>query len=145
MKENNKIRVEKISFLDKDKMEEAKKIRIEVFVKEQNVDFEADWDEKQSENYLVYYNDMVVGTMRWREVGRAVKIERVCVKKDFREKGIASVMIKKAIEDIRQKTNKPIILHSQLLAISLYERFGFRKQGKLFYEQNIAHYTMKKD
>lgn len=145
MKENNKIRVEKISFLDKDKMEEAKKIRIEVFVKEQNVDFEADWDEKQSENYLVYYNDMVVGTMRWREVGRAVKIERVSVKKDFREKGIASVMIKKAIEDIRQKTNKPIILHSQLLAISLYERFGFRKQGKLFYEQNIAHYTMKKD
>ena len=145
MKENNKIRVEKISFLEKGKMEEAKKIRIEVFVKEQNVDFEADWDEKQSENYLVYYNDMVVGTMRWREVGRAVKIERVSVKKDFREKGIASVMIKKAIEDIRQKTNKHIILHSQLLAISLYERFGFRKQGKLFYEQNIAHYTMKKD
>jgi predicted GNAT family N-acyltransferase len=145
MKENNKIRVEKISLFDKEKMEEAKKIRIEVFVKEQNVDFEADWDEKQSENYLVYYNDMVVGTMRWREVGRAVKIERVSVIKDFRGKGIASVMIRKAIEDIRQKTNKPIILHSQLLAIPLYERFGFRKQGKLFYEQNIAHYTMKKD
>src|SRR5574344_3151846 len=100
MKNKSEIKVERISLLDINKMEEAKKIRIDVFVKEQNVDFEADWDEKQSENYLVYYDDMAVGTMRWREVGRVVKIERVSVIKDFRGKGIASVMIKKAIEDI---------------------------------------------
>lgn len=144
MKNKSEIKVERISLLDINKMEEAKKIRIDVFVKEQNVDFEADWDEKESENYLVYYKNKVVGTMRWREVGRVIKIERVSVKKEFREKGIAKVMLKQALEDIREFTDKPIILHSQLLAIPLYERLGFKKQGKLFYEQNIAHYTMKK-
>lgn len=35
-----------------------------------------------------------------------------------------------------------ILLHSQLSALGLYESLGFKKQGKMFVEQNIKHYTM---
>ncbi|MCH3924434.1 MAG: GNAT family N-acetyltransferase [Bacteroidales bacterium] len=145
MKEDDEILIEHISMNDKQKMMQAKEIRIDVFVKEQDVDIDADWDDKQSENYLAYYNNKVVGTIRWREIGRCVKMERLSVEKKYRGKGIASMMIDNVLLDIRQKTQKKIILHAQLLAMPLYERKGFKKKGKLFYEQNIAHYSMFKD
>lgn len=123
-------------------MEIAKYIRCEVFVKEQNVPFEEDWDEEESENYLIYDNDKPVGTMRWRDLGEKIKIERVAVLAEFRGKGIANLLLKQVIEEIKSQTDKPITLNSQLLAIPLYERLGFRQYGELFYEADIPHYAM---
>lgn len=124
-------------------MEMAKYIRCEVFVKEQNVPFEEDWDEEESENYLIYDENKPVGTMRWRDIGDKIKIERVAVLAECRGKGIATVMLKEVIGEIKSKTEKPITLHSQLLAIPLYERLGFKQYGELFYEANIPHYAME--
>ena len=124
-------------------MEIAKYIRCEVFVKEQNVPFEEDWDKAESENYLIYDNDKPVGTMRWRDIGDKIKIERVAVLEECRGKGIASFLLKEVMKEIKSKTLKPITLHSQLLAIPLYERLGFKQYGDLFYEANIPHYAMK--
>ena len=124
-------------------MEIAKSIRCEVFVKGQNVPFEEDWDEAESENYLIYDNEKPVGTMRWRNLGKKIKLERVAVLAECRGKGIATVMLKEVIEKIKSKTDKPITLHSQLLAIPLYERLGFKQYGELFYEADIPHYAMK--
>ena len=124
-------------------MEMAKYIRCEVFVKEQNVPFEEDWDEEESENYLIYDENKPVGTMRWRDIGDKIKIERVAVLAECRGKGIATVMLKEVIGEIKSKTEKPITLHSQLLAIPLYERLGFKQYGELFYEAEIPHYAMK--
>ena len=123
-------------------MEIAKYIRCEVFVKEQNVPFEEDWDEEESENYLIYDNDKPVGTMRWRDLGEKIKIERVAVLAEFRGKGIANLWLKQVIEEIKSQTDKPITLNSQLLAIPLYERLGFKQYGELFYEADIPHYAM---
>lgn len=124
-------------------MEIAKYIRCEVFVKEQNVPFEEDWDEEESENYLIYDEDKPVGTMRWRDIGDKIKIERVAVLTECRGKGIATILLKEVIEEIKFQTDKPITLHSQLLAIPLYERLGFKQYGELFYEANIPHYAME--
>lgn len=123
-------------------MEIAKYIRCEVFVKEQNVPFEEDWDEEESENYLIYDNNKPVGTMRWRDIGDKIKIERVAVLEECRGKGIATILLKQVIEEIKSKTNKPITLHSQLLAIPLYKRLGFKQYGDLFYEADIPHFAM---
>ena len=123
-------------------MEIAKYIRCEVFVKEQNVPFEEDWDEEESENYLIYDNNKPVGTMRWRDIGDKIKIERVAVLSECRGKGIASLLLKHVIEEIKSQTDKPITFNSQLLAIPLYERLGFKQYGELFYEADIPHYAM---
>lgn len=127
---------------DNSLMEIAKYIRCEVFVKEQNVPFEEDWDEEESENYLIYDNNKPVGTMRWRDIGDKIKIERVAVLSECRGKGIASLLLKHVIEEIKSQTDKPITLNSQLLAIPLYERLGFKQYGELFYEADIPHYAM---
>lgn len=123
----------------------VKQLRIEVFVKGQNVSASGDWDNKPSENYLVYLDLKPVGTMRWRLIEQGVKIERVSVLQEYRGRGLASKMLLIAIRDIRQRTTAPIYLHSQLKAIPLYERFGFETYGDLFLEEGIEHYSMRRD
>ncbi|MFA6201335.1 MAG: GNAT family N-acetyltransferase [Bacteroidales bacterium] len=137
------MKVIRIENKDNALMEIAKYIRCEVFVKEQNVPFEEDWDEEESENYLIYEEDKPVGTMRWRDLGEKIKLERVAVLPECRGKGIATFLLKEVMEEIKSKTDKPITLHSQLLAIPLYERLGFKQYGELFYEAEIPHYAMK--
>lgn len=136
--------IKKTDFHDAKAMEEAKRIRIEVFVKEQNVPFEEDWDGLESENYLAFCDSEAVGTMRWRETENKIKIEKVCVLKPYRGRKIAEHMLEKALEDIRKSyPGKEVFLHSQLAALSLYKRLGFKQYGELFYEAEIPHYAMR--
>lgn len=132
-----------IDFNNQILLEEAKKIRIKVFVQEQNVPFEEDWDEEKSENYLIYKDNIPVGTMRWRELENKIKIERVAVLLEYRNKGIGAKLVEEVIKEIKLCSNKPIILHSQILALPLYRRLGFVQYGDIFYEANIPHYAMK--
>lgn len=138
------MKIEHIDFFNIDKMEIAKQIRYKVFVIEQNVPFEEDWDEEYSENYLLYDdNGLAIGTMRWRDLGEKVKLERVSVLKEYRNRGFGEILIREVIKEIKAKTTKPIYLHSQLKAMPLYERIGFKQYGELFYEADIPHYAMK--
>ncbi|MBQ9255137.1 MAG: GNAT family N-acetyltransferase [Bacteroidales bacterium] len=134
----------------------AKNIRYEVFCKEQFVSPEADWDNKDSFNYLAYYDNVPVGTMRWREVGKVIKLERLCVLKDYRNKHIARNILIKVLDDIEKYLNDrnkqqdkttvtKLLLHAQLPVIPLYESLGFVKQGKIFLEEGIKHFTMIKE
>lgn len=138
------MRVKHINAANQEEMDIAKHIRVEVFVKEQNVPFEEDWDEEESENYLIYDNNNIpVGTMRYRDLGEKIKLERVAVLKEHRNKGYGEKLVREVIEEIKQQTPKPITLNSQLPAIPLYQRIGFQQYGDLFYEADIPHYAMK--
>ncbi len=138
------MKVEHVKTTDKEKMAIVKEIRMQVFVLEQNVPYEEDWDEEESENYIAYNDqDIPVGTMRWRDLGDVIKIERVSVLKEYRNKGYGEKLMNCALDDLKLITTKPIILHSQLLAIPLYERLSFEKYGEIFYEAEIPHYAMK--
>lgn len=138
------MRVKHINAANQEEMDIAKHIRVEVFVKEQNVPFEEDWDGEESENYLIYDNNNIpVGTMRYRDLGEKIKLERVAVLKEHRNKGYGEKLVREVIKEIKQQTPKPITLNSQLPAIPLYERIGFQQYGDLFYEADIPHYAMK--
>src|SRR5574344_1954665 len=129
------IKVVRVDINDTELMSIVKQLRIEVFVKGQNVSLEGDWDNKPSENYLVYLDYRPVGTMRWRLTAEGVKIERVSVLEEYRGKGLATLMLGQAIQDITHTTTQPIYLHSQLKAIPLYERLGFKVYGDMFFEE----------
>ena len=138
------MKVVHIEFKDQNQMDKAKQIRVKVFVQEQNVPFEEDWDEEFSENYLILNDEeQAIGTMRWRDLGEKIKLERVAVLEEYRNNGYGEMLVREVIKDIKSKTNKPITLHSQLKAIPLYERIGFKQYGELFYEADIPHYAMQ--
>jgi predicted GNAT family N-acyltransferase len=122
---------------------QAHQIRELVFVEEQGVDPELEYDEFEDEamHYLLYAEGVPVSTARWRISGEGIKLERFATLRDYRNRGLGSILLKKLMEDIIPLGEK-IYLHSQLKAIPFYNRHGFVKSGKQFSEADIEHYKM---
>lgn len=133
-----KFRHEDIEFTAK-----SGEIRRKVFVEEQGVDPELEYDEHESSCtfYLLNYNGNPVGTGRWRFTENGIKLERFSILPEFRNRGLGAELIKAVLIDVLPE-NRKIYLHSQLRAVNLYERFGFVKEGELFIEAGIEHYQM---
>ena len=138
------IRVERFKVGEKPELaEKAFAIRREVFVVEQHVDPDLEYDEHEegANHYLLYLDDVPVATARWRETAKGIKLERFATLKEHRHKGIGYNILDQVMKDILP-LKKPIYLHSQVKAIRFYERNGFVKEGNMFIEANIQHYTM---
>lgn len=123
-------------------------IRQEVFVVEQEVEPEEEFDEFEdtSVHFLAYGADgEPAGTARWRFTSGGVKLERFAVRKDYRGQGIGGALVQAVLDDINatpEAAGKRKYMHAQLPAIPLYARFGFEKEGEMFEECNIMHFTM---
>ncbi|UCS93762.1 GNAT family N-acetyltransferase [Echinicola marina] len=141
------IKVKKVQ--NKVDLEQVFKIREEVFVEEQKVDREEEYDEfeETSTHFLASLEGHAVGTARWRFTEKGVKLERFAVLKAARGKGIGQALVAAVLRDIQgnsQAKDKLLYLHGQLGAVPLYEKFGFRKVGDIFTECDIQHYKMEK-
>jgi len=144
---SGKIQVKKIT--QQAELKIAHDIRYEVFVIGQNVPAEEEIDKYESEcvHFLASYSKVPCGAARWRQTSEGFKLERFAVLEKFRRKGVGSELVKAVLEDIEsqsQNTGQQLYLHSQLSAIPLYEKFGFKIEGDIFLECDIEHYTMKK-
>jgi predicted GNAT family N-acyltransferase len=130
-------------FSDKDRAEKAFSIREKVFVQEQKVDQREEYDshEEESQHYLIYDDEIPVGTARWRNTDKGIKLERFAVLPEHRKKGVGISLVRKVLDDVLI-FNKPVYLNSQVSAMNLYKRAGFKEEGDLFYEANIPHYKM---
>jgi len=138
--------IEIVSFNTNDRPDlavEANVIRQQVFVEEQNVEPSLEYDEYESEavHYLLYVEDKAVATARWRETSRGIKLERFATLTTHRNKGLGAILLRDIMDDILP-LGKEIYLHSQLLAIPFYARFGFEKIGQQFTEADIEHFEM---
>ncbi|MEI6815490.1 MAG: GNAT family N-acetyltransferase [Bacteroidota bacterium] len=118
-------------------------IRRKVFVEEQGVAREEEFDqfEDESQHFLVMFGYSKAGTARWRTTGDGIKLERFAVLPKHRNSGVGSALVKAVLFDVMDK-GKKIYLHAQLRAIPLYERNGFVKEGNMFSECNIDHFKM---
>src|SRR5690606_41925266 len=81
--------------------EKARNIRDKVFVQEQNVAEEDEFDEFEnvSLHSLLYVGDKAIGTARWRHIGNKVKLERLAVFREYRGKGFGDFQIKAVLND----------------------------------------------
>lgn len=131
-------------------LQKALHLREEVFVREQNVPKEDEYDEfdKIATHFLAADDaGNALGTARWRKTEKGTKLERFAVRKDWRGKGVGSMLLESVLEDIIYSGNSEgafLYLHAQVSALSLYEKFGFKKEGDIFEECGIKHYKMVK-
>lgn len=140
---DNLILVEQFMYTDRERFEAARRIRHEVFVMGQQVPEELEYEyEEESVHYLVKVDGVPVGTARWRETPKGIKLERFAVLASARGKGTGTVMLEKVMADVLP-LNKRVYLHAQVTAVSYYLRAGFVVAGDLFYEAGIAHYMME--
>ena len=142
-KKNIRIQIVK----DKVGLRRALEIRRQVFVLEQGVplDIERDGEEQRCTHFLVYSEDIVVGTGRLRPYQNAtVKIERMAVLPSWRNRGIGRDLLEHMLSHATAAGYRTAILHAQTPAMRFYQRAGFRQEGDVFYEADLPHVKMKR-
>jgi YbgC/YbaW family acyl-CoA thioester hydrolase len=129
-----------------DLREPARRIRTEVFIDEQRVPLEMEWDDAdESCLHAVVFNRIgqAVGTGRLlpSQDGTA-KIGRVAVNKVLRGSGIGQRLMTALMDAARQRGDKEIVLHAQRTAEAFYRGLGFTARGDEFEEAGIPHIEM---
>jgi len=125
----------------------ARKIREEVFQKEQGVGVDLDFDGKDEicDQLIALCDGQPAGTARIRYLNEnTAKLERMAVLLSKRKNGIGKAIVEFAIEYSRKKGTIVVELHSQVHAQKFYEKFGFEPIGELFDDgTGILHRKMK--
>lgn len=140
-----KIAYKKISSLSE--FIEAIRIRVDVFIIEQKCrpGWEPDNEDKVADHYVAILNDEIVATARVREINKKeYKIERMAVKKVFRNKGIGKGLVNYVVNEIVKNNHGKIWLQAQVQAQQFYEKCGFRAISEKYdlYNLNIPHVDM---
>ena len=124
-------------------MQFSNEIRRIVFIEEQQVDPEIEYEfEEEGHYYLLYYQKQPIATARWRATEKGIKLERFAMLKEFRNRGLGTVLLKEILKDVIP-SGRVIYLHSQVVAANYYRRVGFIESGLHFFEADIEHVLMK--
>lgn len=136
----NKILIKTVGF--NNHIDEIKKIRTTVFIEEQKVPEELEWDEYDdtSTHFLAYYNDIPVGTARLLKDGH---IGRMAILKDYRNRNIGKNMLKYILNIAKTKLLTKIELSAQEHAIEFYNKQGFVVISERYLDAGIPHYDMQ--
>lgn len=124
--------------------EVIKSVRMPVFVQEQQVPYEIDFDSNDANavHWLAFSDDNVpIGTARLLEDGH---FGRMAVIKMYRNQGIGRSIIQTAMDYASSVGMESVYLNSQLQARTFYEGLGFKEYGDVFLEANIEHVSMSK-
>ena len=141
--------IKKFNDLTVNEMYEIAKSRFEVFVCEQKIVEEQDFDDKDKvcHHIMLKENESVVAYCRIVPKGIGydyISVGRVLVLSSHRRKGIAQEMMKVALEFIKNNLDeKTVVLSAQLYAKGLYESVGFKVISDVYDEVNIPHVKMK--
>jgi predicted GNAT family N-acyltransferase len=136
--------------MNEEELKIAFAIRKDIFVKEQGVPLEDEFDQYDKLNgdcqhILVHYNKQPVGTGRIRFVNGVGKLERICILESFRKFGLGKNIIK-ALEEIAEEQGaSQVKLHGQTHAEGFYKKLGYRTSSDIFMEDGIPHILMLKD
>lgn len=120
----------------------AQSLRVEVFVVEQGVPIELEWDEADEvSTHAVAYDEagQVIATGRLLPDGH---IGRMAVRKSARGKGIGSEVLAALLEEAKRRRFQELVLHAQSHAIDFYLKHGFQIDGDEFPEAGIPHRRM---
>jgi len=119
-----------------------KDIRERVFIQEQQVPVELEWDNLDHDaRHLIAIaaSGEVVGTARMLANGH---IGRMAILKKWRHQGAGSLLLQRMLAIAKDKAMKRVFLHAQCSAVEFYLRFGFRTEGDEFIDAGIPHRTM---
>lgn len=125
---------------------QALRLRVEVFVVEQEVPAELELDEQDrtATHLVALRGERVVGTLRILDGGNVAWIGRVAVCAALRGRGIGSRLMQHAAALARARGFAEIVLHAQVSVRDFYRRLGYEAEGDVFDEAGIPHVTMRK-
>lgn len=135
-----------ISYDSKD-FDIVKKIRNDVFEKEQGAIAEQEFDSFDSDPKtlfaLVEENGTPVATGRIAFMQKGVKIGRIAVVRTARGGGYGAFLVKSLCRKCKEQNIHTVYVDSQLHAVGFYEKLGFRPTGEnTVIDRGIEHLPM---
>jgi len=123
---------------------DASSIRQAVFVHEQSVPLELEYDDADavSLHAVAYDTDGTpLGTGRLLPDGH---IGRMAVHRHGRGRGVGGAILDALIDEARRRGHDRLLLHAQTRARAFYETRGFEAEGDEFMEAGILHVLMSR-
>jgi YbgC/YbaW family acyl-CoA thioester hydrolase len=124
-------------------------VREAVFVQEQEVPAELEWDADDATALHALARNRVglaLGTGRLVELSPGVgKIGRMAVRADMRGAGVGRAVLDTLVTAARQRGLREVVLHAQLTAAGFYRAAGFSPRDGVFEEVGIPHQEMVLD
>ena len=126
----------------------AQQVRTEVFVQEQRIPADMEWDEADAtavHALAVNHLGQAVATGRLLQHAPGVaKIGRMAVIRVLRESGLGRDILHTLTQAAAQRGDHEVCLHAQRSAEGFYALLGFMPRGEPFEEAGIAHIEMFK-
>lgn len=126
--------------------EPARALRTAVFVEEQEIPAELEWDAADdSAVHAVARNrfDQPVATGRLLQPAPGIgQIGRMAVHRSVRGGGVGRQVLQALVEAARARGDREVLLHAQTSALPFYARAGFAVRGEPFEEAGIPHVEM---
>jgi len=139
-----------------ERMMRCREIRHRVFVEEQSVPPDLEWDglDDDAEHFAALEitqtgkpdqpREEIVGTARLRTIEDHAKAERVAVLATHRQRGVGRSLMEALEQRAIECGLRQIELNAQVGVVPFYERLGYTPYGEVFVEAGIEHLAMSK-
>ena len=124
-------------------VEELYFVRKQVFVLEQQIPSELEFDELDSQSHHVIARDAErnpIGTGRLSPDGR---IGRMAVLADWRRQRVGESLLRALLEKARKLGRSQVTVHAQTSAVGFYQKYGFIPEAQPFLSAGISHQLMR--
>ncbi|WP_318506281.1 GNAT family N-acetyltransferase [Photobacterium leiognathi] len=117
-------------------------VREQVFIQEQQIDPEIEFDDLDSAavHVLVMDGEQPLGTGRILADGH---IGRIAIMKSARGQGLGAKVVQALVKYAQQQGYPRVDLGAQTHAVDFYRKLGFMPYGDEFMEANIPHQAME--
>ncbi len=120
-------------------------IRSTVFIQEQGVPQDLEWDGEDARAIHALARDaqgLAIGTARLLLHGDLAHIGRMAVLKPWRGRGVGSALLACLLAEAQRRGAISAFLNAQTDAVPFYTRAGFTREGAEFFDAGIPHYRM---
>ena len=121
-----------------------KAVRHDVFVVEQRVPADLEWDGLDAGCRHALAEDAAgraIGCGRLLPDGH---VGRMAVRAEWRGQGVGAALLVRLVELARERGDARVMLNAQTHALPFYSRFGFSPVGTAFDEAGIPHQPMER-
>jgi predicted GNAT family N-acyltransferase len=118
-------------------------VRDAVFVTEQNIPVEIEWDELDRHSMHLIARDSEHNPIGTGRLTPERKIGRMAVLRAWRGQGVGKSLMAALLNEAQKRGWPEVSLNAQLPVVGFYEQFGFVKEGEIFIEAGIPHQSMR--
>lgn len=127
---------------------DASSVREQVFVQEQGIPKEMEWDEADAQPEVIHAlarnrlgHALATGRLLQHAPGVG-RIGRMAVLQPLRGTGLGEEVLEALVQASAKRGDLEVLLHAQLSAEGFYRQAGFTPRGEVFTEAGIGHQEM---